>query len=278
MDILRKKWTIALSLVQIILLTGCATVDRVYISSNDRTDFLTVRVFDKEAQIVSDQIPGITIIGTLEEKPEGNMFSISRIELFSNWAGGWTEGEYEASGLYLLEVSEDGNLFIFREKDPFELWDIAEGEIRYKDNYYRGNDGLWKVKNRVDRIGEVTRWMHDSSYFAGSYENPSLFEEDVIMTLFPELHDFDKLEKEGLLAEDYYNGEDMTGEEHKGAGISWRIGYTEAVFPTEFHELRNSGSIWRDFEEAPDLFYSFFNLDSFLENTLKDHVFTLGEK
>jgi hypothetical protein len=54
-----------------------------------------------------------------------------------------------------------------------------------------------------------------------------------------------------------------------GAGIVWDKQYTEKIFPEQYIELRNSGTLYRDFEEAQELFYTIYNLDYVMNTYLQ---------
>lgn len=214
-----------------------------------------------DIKLNSPLIPGITINGTLEIDGKSTFIYIMGARLFSNWNHGWTEGFYEASGKYLLIKSTVQNEYIIRQVDPVELWGIVSGEIRYFDKYYRLDDGTWKVKNRVDRLKEYSRVLKEEFGTKSSYDNS--FKKNVYPRLFPELFSLDSIEKKDLKLNTV-----------KGSNINWSIDYTETNFPNQLWELRNSGTIYRDVQEAPNLFYSIYNLDEFIKNILKDHKIT----
>ena len=243
---------------------------------------------ETRAELTSVFHPGIVIKGNLEKDEKGFSFYITGADLFSNWSNGWTEAKYEASGIYLFKsTGRSENEFICEEVDPFELWDITYGEIRYHNTYYRGNDGIWKVKNRIDRIMELCRWLKDERGFPPIYGDikketsySPAFKDDMELFLFPETGNFNKLERENKLAAEYYQEiknhselKELIGEKTKGSGILWRMDYTAAVLPQEFHSLRNSGTLWRDYEEAPKIFFSLYNIDTFFMNMVRDQKF-----
>jgi len=249
----------------------------------------TDRSGELRAVMTSFFLPGIKIEGHMEYFPDGFEFTVTGASLFSNWSNGWTEAHYEASGIYTFQADDRSpGTFECEETDSFALWDITHGEVRYKDAFYRGNDGIWKVKNRIDRIQEISRWLKNSSRFSaiyGDFNKETLysfaFRNDMEVFLFPELRNFDRLAKRAELPEEYYQFKEANDRENrdsykkiKGNGINWVSDYTVAVFPEEFHDLRNSGTILRDFEEAPLIFMSFYNIDSFFRNMVKDQKFT----
>lgn len=226
----------------------------------------------ERVEIESPLIPGVIISGQLSRETDGIYCYITDVRMFSNWENGWTEGFFEASGKYLF-VKDDSS-YVIKEVDPFELWDIVSGEIRYYDAYYREDDGLWKVKNRTDRLMELSRVLHKDfnlDSFYGHIEKKNsigkAFTKDVYPVLFPELYDFKKLDKSGKLPIDFYKSV-YKNEIVWGNGIKWRTDYTKSVFQEQLWDLRDSGTLYRDVIEAPEIFFSLYNLESFFEEVL----------
>ena len=284
-----------------VLFSACSTIKSQYKSENsfitlngkqgESIAILTEKSNNKgeiQTELTSVFHPGITIKGNLEKDGKGFSFFITGADFFSNWNNGWTEAKYEASGIYLFKsVGNSDSELICEEVDPFELWDITSGEIRYNNTYYRGNDGIWKVKNRIDRIKELCHWLKEERGFPPIYGDikketsysPS-FKDDMELFLFPEIRNFNKLERENKLVEEYYLAiknntdlEELIGKQNRGSEILWRMDYTAAVLPREFHKLRNSGTLWRDYEEAPKIFFSLYNIDTFFTDMVKDQNF-----
>ncbi len=249
---------------------------------NDSIATLEVK-YDKNKkqymELKSPLIPGIIIKGQIVEQENDKVFLISDARLFGNWNNGWSEGFYEATGKYILTSSVDGTGYYLKEVDPFELWDIKYGEIRYFDNYYRNDDGLWKVKNRVDRLKELTRVLKQDFVLEPIYGNiekksslSSAFKKDIFKLVFPELNDFKKLEERGELPKSYYESP-FEIEYLSACNILWRTDYTKSVFPDQLWSLRDSGTLFRDAQEAPELFFSLYNLDGFFDEILKQKIF-----
>jgi hypothetical protein len=225
---------------------------------------------DPQARISSSLIPSLTFIGDLIPRDEGGAdIYLTALELFANWANGWTDGRYEASGRLVLLPAENGptddaaantagsdtpippGRYELRLEDPPKLWSVVDGEIRYYDAYYRGDDGVAKVRARVDRLQAFAAFLREQSDAPAFYpelrrgtpERPS-FREETRPLLFPEL-----------------TGEELPeGPVEIGADIPWSTTYTDETFPERLRPLRDSGTMFRDYEEALELFYSFYNL------------------
>lgn len=224
------------------------------------TSCTTVKERSNGFSFESDILPGMTISGITASENGVEILYITGVRMFSNWAGGWTEGYFEASGKYVMETYEGTYKLI--EIDHFELWDIISGEIRYHDTYYRGDDGLWKVKNRVDRLKEISRVLVNELGKTDKLEDLS---HDIYPFMFPELYKFDDLEKKGELPESFKNS-GFEPEIIKSSGINWRSDYSRSVFPEQIWKLRDSGTLYRDVQEAPDIFRAIYNLEYYFKN------------
>lgn len=208
----------------------------------------TTQIEDNKFSFTSPDLPGMTISGITAQEDGRDILYITQVRLFSNWPNGWTEGFFEASGKYVMEKSGRG--YTLTPLDTFELWDITSGEIRYHDTYYRGDDGLWKVKNRVDRLRELSRVLKTDLYYPDTVYLP---EKQIYLKLFPEVFNKMRFESNEYSQTDYV----------RGSGINWINEYTQAELPEEFWELRNSGTLYRDCIEAPQIFRSIYNLESY---------------
>jgi hypothetical protein len=308
---------VALVLATAIVLGGCATADYRYTTKTatqaDRSRSLPLILTlesaregggERRAVLTSSLTPSLTFVGDAVPEENGRVVVyLTELRVFTNWANGWTEGRYEASGNLELSpapgaapgaapdaagdaTTEDGaaggaaTAYTIDVTDPPTLWSVVEGEVRYYDTYYRGDDGVAKVRARVDRLRELSRILRDDFDLAPVYRSMRRgsgerrpFHSAVHPLLFPELAD-------GELAPAVASRVDLSREEllaeptEIGSDIAWSVRYTETVFPENLHALRNSGTIFRDYEEAFELFYSFYNLN-YLTAELSGTVVTL---
>jgi hypothetical protein len=248
-------------------------------------------------------------------------------------------------------------------KDPCSLWDILEGNIRYFDTYYRNDNGVRKVKQRVDRMTEISRFLKEERGFPPYYSNfgaghdlpgsaprsieadgdptstpthsaeagddltissphsaetgdgpagpitpgaetkagndlpgsaprsteagdnrsspaPPSFETkggadsfcgDIVPYLFPETKRMFSLREQRLyFTEENQVFESSKGETVEGAGIFWQTAYSEKILPEQYVRLRDSGTLWRDYEEASHLFYTLYNLNHAVNERIRD--------
>ena len=243
---------------------------------------LSVRVSpegNSTGSLTSPYIPGITLNGDIEETATGFRLYITEVLLFAEWPNGWTEARYEGTGSFLFEREQDA--WLFRIQDSLELWEIVSGEIRYYDTYFRGDNGLWKVRNRVDRIQEISRFLKEDRGFPPFYDRflqrPKKgihFSADIVPFLFPEAKStFSLKEKRWIYSGSVPDPAAGSKEKVTGSGIFWRPAYSREILPAHLIPLRDSGTLWRDYEEAGTLLYAFYNLEYVLNSLLPGSLF-----
>jgi hypothetical protein len=258
------------SLIFSVVLSGCATVTE-KLNAVEPADIATFTVKKDKAgelrgQLSSPLLPGATFHGDVTVKENIYIFYITTVRFFANWPNGWTEGIYEASGTYTFERQEANRQegYLLTVEDPFTLWNIKSGALRYFDTYFRGDDGLSRVKNRIDRIEETTRFLKDEMKRRIWYSSKE-YSERIAPLLFPEAKR--KFARQNGLFQSCR--EECCKEMVPGAGIRWCTGYSEKLLPENLIPLRNSGTMWRDWEEAGKLWYTISNLEYVL-HTLFD--------
>ncbi len=225
------------------------------------------------ALISSPSLPAFRIKGEAFYPDEKSiMIRVDSISVISSWPNGWTAGEWEASGLVLLEGS--GETYRCVLKEPVMLWDIKKGEIRYYDTYFRKDDGLQKARNRMERIKEVSRFLRERNKFPavfGDIKKETIYgksmNDSLAPFLFPETVNQKKRAVKESIDPAFIKGNNKK-EYSYGAEKRWRSDYTRALFPQHLQNLRDSGTIWRDYEEAPGLFMSVYNLEYYLQHIL----------
>ncbi len=254
---------------------GSEAVSSIVIINNETAGF--------DAEITSPLIPAFTVTGEAFFRSETIVeIMVEKVVVLSNWPNGWTYGEWEASGKITLQKS--GDVWICRVMDQIELWEIMAGGIRYYDDYYRKEDGIQKVKSRMDRIKAVCRHLHDENLFPdmfGSVKKDTSHGagmNDLLMPyMFPEIAG-----KNRMFMKKPGRSELSTVEQEKnyvyGSDIRWRKDFTGYMFPEYLHEIRNSGTLWRDYEEAPELFMSVYNFNNYLRNVLDGISFVKDKK
>lgn len=217
-------------------------------------------------ELTSPLIPGITFGGVLSGDEDELSLYVTDVHLFGNWANGWTEGFYEASGVvtFTREEAAEGETASWRVRvdDPFELWSLKRGTIRYYDSYLVEEEGAGAVRVRVDRLEAYAEWFGDAEQGAGA-----LFYGDARRNgayggaLVPEF--------EAALMAVLLDGS-PAAESEPAAPPS--AASTPAPLPESLVRLLESGTIARDLREAPSLFLAIYNLDYFESRVLDGAV------
>lgn len=251
---MKKAILLVVIFLMVSLMFGCITVankietDENYII-NERSTFDSKKAISTFViknnnkgkiwgELTSPFIHWSKIIGDVTEDKEGNInFDIISIQYLTNWPNGWTSGETEATGSISFDVSADG--WQAKINEPFETWEVINGEIRYFDDYYRDEEGLKKVKNRIVRINAVNHFIKES-------ELPEFFGHIWFKTPY--------------------------GEPFKRT-IRKFLFNRNTQYPDYLIKLKKSGTIRRDFEEAFGLFFMDYNIEYYFNNILDKSYF-----
>lgn len=188
---------------------------------------------------------------------------------FWNWNDGWTELDFVVEGELLFY--RGNNSWIYRGGPAPQLIDISKAAIRYKNTILRGEEARREALNRQNRIRALSKLIQEElpsrpiqrlhpAHF-GKKEN---FEQLIGKRWFPEVkgadeswRDFD-FKKNGFI---------------RGHGIRWSISATDVLLPKELHELRTSGTLFRDYEEGLEWLYLEWLWDTYFSNNTSEHVF-----
>lgn len=291
---MKKKYLILFIISMILfIIPGCLVLEskygseRVYkIIKGSKISESTLKIKinrdgEKIGELRSKLISPAVIIGDIIEDQTGDInFVVHSIKYLSNWSNGWTEGESSASGNFMFY--KENNSFKVKINEDFEIWEVINGEIRYKDNYYKDEAGYKKVKSRMLRVTSLIDYLKTQEYvdFPDFFGHARLktsygksFKKITQPFLFPETIDIDKLKRKNQLPVDYDIPVGLKGDLVFSEGFFWRKSYTEKFFPDYLWQSRNSASIWRDYEEAIHLFFMIYNIDYYFNNVLKNASF-----
>lgn len=241
------------------LLSGCA-------SAKGRAD---MRIWNEGitkggAVLVRYPKDRLQILGSIQTDEAGSrMFSVEAVRWFSNWHDGWTEALILARGKARLKENDAGISAQFIE--PVLLEDSQNVTIRYKDTILRGSDARVAFSRRLNRISATVDFLllmdgactgedaHTPTDLQAGVLDKKAFMKQTGQILFPEVFGYSKGMRESPR---------ITENRVRGEGINWDIRYTEKIFPPEFEAIRNSGTLFRDWEETADLFYFIFCMES----------------
>jgi len=197
--------------------------------------------------ITLQQFPSIKIRGTMPNE-QGNFF-LTSFDYLGGGVHGWNEYRMELFGSGNMTLSESSALFsIYPE---IETVQISSARIRRYDTRITGTEALTNLRNRRERIVALAEWLNNREDTLLSQEGVSQFSLKEFETywkpiLFPETVS-KKKRPEGWQRE----GDQWI----KAEDIRWNTSYTERVFPEPLRNIRNSGTMLRDWEEALDWIY-----------------------
>jgi hypothetical protein len=241
----------------LLLPAACATSDPAYRSparfnhreaARHAQPSLTVTRTDGGFSLRSPFLPGVTLSGLVEDGPEPTLF-ITEARLFANWPNGWTEAHYEASGVIRLRRAvptprdDRGRVrYSVEVSEPIELWTLLDGGIRYFDTYILYDEGVGRVRARVERLEALAGWLRNRTgrpFFGHPFE-------------------------EGRY------GPGLTGElrAQLQATFSGDTGGDGEPPPEWLSALYESGSIERDVREASWMLTALYNLEYVNEHVL----------
>ena len=163
--------------------------------------------------------------------------------------------EISGTAVFNDPLKTGGTLFVDGE---VEILQISSGRIRLRDNRLTGNAALSTLRNRRERILALNEWMEtrlDENNSADQFISRKHFESFWMPVLFPELVPARKRPPEYSAHNAQWNTADS---------VNWNKTWTEYLFPEELQELRNSGALIRDWEEALTWIYYEYAWDSII--------------
>jgi hypothetical protein len=251
----------------LVLYSGCVSVMEKAGQMMDGSAFAEKRIafwqgYGTEVTLVQDKSGGQSVIITLNKFPmmklrgtppnENGEFFLTSLEYLSGNVHGWNEYTLDLSGQGELFLSETAVLSIENEIEPVQ---ISAGRIHRYDTRIVGSDALTSLRNRRERIVTTVEWMASTE---GAPDGQSIdnFEKHWKPLLFPEMVS-KKTRPSGWSREGdlFLNAED----------INWNVSYTERVFPEELRQVRNSGTLLRDWEESLSWIYMEYEWENIKE-------------
>jgi len=192
---------------------------------------------------------------------EQGEFSLVSMDYLGGSPQGWNEFRLDLVGEGKL-VFDGTNAVISVHHDSVEPIQISFARIKRYDTRLSGNEALTSLRNRHERIKVITEWMN------GREPPPKEMK----------IENFDRFWKPKLFPEavskkqrpaDWQQAGDQWS---RAEGIRWNKGYTERAFPEELRDIRNTGTMLRDWEEALDWIYNEYEWGQILETLGRETV------
>lgn len=214
-------------------------------SDRNKDPVLSFHIYEKKdgtlyGSLTSAFIYGAEFTGEIEENENGDIsFYIEEYQAICNWPNGWTEMTYEATGNLVFEYQSNRDSYKINIKYAPEIWDIKNGGIRYFDDYYLDGKGLSKVKDRMLRINAYNDFLKEQDF-------PEYFGHQTKDTSYgPEFRN---------TIEDFLFND-------------------STEYPEQLKDIKEYGTVLRDFEEAYGLMFIQYNMDYFLVKLLPGSIF-----
>ncbi len=205
----------------------------------------------------------ISFTGVAEEtETEGEaIMLVEDILWFDNWHDGWTEAEIACTGK--IAAKRDGANWSIRTTEPVILAHTTKATIRYRDALLRGDDARDLLDRRLLRIRSACEYVREkleSREFAlydseESGHRNATFRYVAGKLLFPEVYGY----ADGATAAKGAKGD--PARYRKGEGFRWDTLYSQQAIPEEIREVRDTGTLWRDWEEMGRMFYYIYMME-----------------
>ena len=240
------------------ILDGSAFLEKtITVFKSDSQDEIEITVAEnkgKEKSVIISikKYPMLKLRGSF---PESNgFFQFTSLEYLAGSTFGWNEFSLQILGtgrLYLNDL-ENQQLTSLEIIEEIEFAGITSARIHRYDTRITGEQALASLRGRYDRITAFVEWMLSLDY---GIKNQSVneFEKHWKPFLFPEM--VNKKNKP-------YNWRHESDVFLRAEDINWNTGYTERLFLQELYDIRNSGTLLRDWEEALNWIYMFYEWDN----------------
>jgi hypothetical protein len=201
---------------------------------------------EQSISIILEQYPTMKLRGSMPN--DQGEFYLTTLDYLGGSVHGWNEYRMDIFGSGRLVFSDTTARFSI--PDEIIIVQMTSGRIRRYDTRITGNEALANLRNRSERILALAEWMNSPSRESSplhGLEDLDTFEEYWKPVLFPET-----VSKKKRPENWQQEGDILVSAED----IRWNKSYTERNFPEELWNIRNSGTMLRDWEEALDWIYN----------------------
>jgi len=248
------------------ILDGSAFAERVratYSARGSGLEIREVRARDGEYSLVilPERFPSVQIRASAPD--DAGRFILLSLDYLDGNEHGWNEFRLDlfGSGSFVRPNGTGRGEATFSVARGFEPVQISSGRIRRYDTRITGNEALTYLRNRHERILVLTEWMRDQEPATGG------FERHWGPILFPELARRRDRPREWLRPDDA---------RVRAESVSWNTGYTERTFPEPLWNVRNSGTLLRDWEEALEWIRLKYEWNALAETLARETVLARG--
>ncbi len=177
-------------------------------------------------QLWGGPLQDAVLTGDARADGDGWILMIRELKWFNNWENGWTEASFLLENEARLQQAPAG--WTITAAAP-SLDAPGAATIRYFNSYVRGDPGITEFSRRWARIQAV----------CGYLQTQSVPQSRMKRYLFPEVYGYESPQ----------DGKATV----PALGIDWNTAYTKARFPEPLRPLRDTGTLYRDYKESPEL-------------------------
>jgi len=231
-------------------------------SSEEDQQMVTLILSGNQFQLNASFLEFSSLQGESVRKGDAYILYPDYLMWFNNSPLGWMEARWSTWGT--LKLTPRGTEWVVEVMEVPEINQVESGALRYKDNYTYNEAARDKIHHRWQRVQASVDFLKEE-WDNASFGTRQEFGKELKSLFFPE-EGGDK----SLLSRNKENW--VSGE-----GVKWDTEYSLKVFPEPLRAVRDSGTLFRDFEESPALFYADYMWYSFWEN-LNTMTFIQKEK
>jgi hypothetical protein len=192
---------------------------------------------------------------------EDGTFSLASLDYLGGNEHGWNRFEMGLLGSGRFVQDSLGTMSRVWLHAGFVPLEISSARIRRYDDRIVGDEALRYISNRHERILAMVEWMKERT--APSGMRLAEFEAYWKPILFPEI-----VRSGSRPAGWTQAGDTMVRAEN----ISWNAGYTERTFPELLWNVRNSGTMLRDWEEAMEWIHINYEWEALTRQLLRETI------
>jgi len=201
------------------------------------------------------------------------LIHLDTLEWFHNHPQGWTEGSFALWGTLRIGPNAANSGWVMEVVESPWIDSVQEGRIRYKDSIIGGTRGRDLLHRRWMRVTTLSPLFHENlpeTHYLQIHQNKKdksapYFEEHLGHFLLPEIYGY----PEGIAAA--VNPEALFYAQQR----EWDGLYSASILPEEWRDLRNSGTLYRDFKEGLPLLWVSYNWEWLWSEALNNAEFTL---
>jgi hypothetical protein len=211
-------------------------------------------------RLESDRMPGLKLYAPVSGTASSDRFDTARFDadfssavFFCSHDDGWAWFDMPVSGRVTVEKTNKG--LLLKSESGIERLPAHKARLRAGSKVMSGERALDALRNRQERIAALSDFMHGKKETA---ENPSWSE----FKSFWQAYLFPETVSEKNRGEEWKKLPAKT-KFSRAEEYSWSKEYTDAEFPENMRELRQTGALWRDWLEAGPWIYAEYNWAAF---------------